>query len=286
MASLSVASLVAGMGAHTVAATAPPTKAVQAKKSAPASKRETAAQLRARMKLSAPADEYFGSQKMSFIGINNTLRDEEIRSGDYTVDQDVIHKVGLAENALNDWQRKYPKDPQLARTMFLMGKTYAKIWTADGQGKATTYFLELDHQFPGTYFGKLLHAQLAKGFTEHVLAESLPCPALLETVAPAAPSHRGSTPSASPSPTLTPSPSPTPPPTPTPPRDPRVHLTIVPQPCFTPTPSPSPTPTPSPVPLTTSAPSPAPLPSGQITPVPSASPSALPSPAPTKTPHK
>ena len=295
--SLSLVSLVAGLGSHTVAAPAPkarakPTDSRDSKKAAPRSKGETAAEHAARLKLSAPADEYFGRQKMSFIGINNTLRDETIRSGDYTTDSDVIHKVGTAEDALNDWQRKYPHDPQLARTLFLIGKSYAKIWTAEGQNKAATYYLELDHQFPGTYFGKLLHGQLAKGFTEHILADPLPCPASLPTDTPTPlPLRRGQTPSPSPSPSPmeTPTPSPTPYATPTPPKDPRVHISIVPQSCYTPTPSPSP----SPSPLLTasptgapSAPSSTPLPSGRMTPVPSASPASAVSPVPAKTPFQ
>ncbi|GAC1658928.1 MAG: hypothetical protein NVS9B12_11620 [Vulcanimicrobiaceae bacterium] len=243
----------------------------------PSGNRETQAQRAARLKLSAPADEYFGRQKMSFIGINNTLRDQTVRSGDYTVDGDITHKIATAEDALNDWQRKYPKDPQLARSLYLLGKAYAKIWTADGQSRATMYFLELDHQFPSTYFGKLLHAQLAKGFTERVLADRLPCPEPLPTQTPTPlPLRRGQTPSPSPTPTETPSPTPTPIPTPTPPKDARIHLSIVPQSCFTPTPSPSPTPAPTPVPSAT----PAMLPTGRIVPLASPSPSAIPSATP------
>jgi hypothetical protein len=299
LATLSVASLVAGLGPHSVASGAP-AKTSAPKKSA-ATHKDTAAERAQRLKKSAPADEYFGRLKMSYIGINNTLRDESIRAGDYTTNPDIIHTLSLTEDALTDWRSKYPSDPQLARTFFLMGKMYAKVWTAQGQGSAAYYYHQLESQFGNSYFGKLLHAQLAKGFTEHILADALPCPAPMPTETPTpAPLHRGQTPSPSPSPTSSPTPSPTPSPSPTPPTDPRIKLTIVSQPCYTPTatpsPSPSPTLTPSPGPSTSVLPSPSaspgasgsplppihtmvpatptPVPSGQVVPIPTRSPNS------------
>ena len=68
----------------------------------------------------APADEYFGKMKLSYLGINNSFKDASIMAGDHTVFEVVIHKINLAEDAFLDWQRKYPSDPQLARSMFLM----------------------------------------------------------------------------------------------------------------------------------------------------------------------
>ncbi|HXN09241.1 MAG TPA: hypothetical protein VN860_06230, partial [Candidatus Acidoferrales bacterium] len=72
-----------------------------------------------KMKHSAPADEYFGKMKLSFLGINNTFRDQAVRAGDHTVDGSVISRVELANDSLRDWRRKYPLDPQLARSLFL-----------------------------------------------------------------------------------------------------------------------------------------------------------------------
>ena len=37
-------------------------------------------------KNSAPADEYFGRMKLSYLGMNNTFRDSAISSGDHTTD--------------------------------------------------------------------------------------------------------------------------------------------------------------------------------------------------------
>src|ERR1700752_7553 len=70
-------------------------------------------------KYSAPGDEYFGKMKMSYLGINNTYKDEAIRAGDFTTDSNLINKVNLADDALDSWSAKYPYDPALARSFYL-----------------------------------------------------------------------------------------------------------------------------------------------------------------------
>ena len=290
-ASLSAATLVVGLAGATHAPQAIASKATPSAKRTP-----NKAELRAQqLKKSAPGDEYFGRMKMSYLGINNTLRDDAVRAGDYTIDTGIINSVSFAEDALNDWRRKYPDDPQLARTFYLMGRMYGKIWTAAGQGRAAYYYQMLESRFPKTYFGKLMHAQLAKGFTEHVLADALPCPTPLPTATPTpTPMPRGFHPTATPAPTPSPTPSPTPTPIPTPPPGGHIHLVIVPQPCYVVTPSPSPTPVPTATPTPTPGPviappasgSPVPLPSGALAPVATATPpepirTMIPRPSPT-----
>jgi len=125
--------------------------------------------------VSAPADEYFGKMKLSYLGINNSLKDATIMAGDHTDFGGVIQKVQFAENAFLDWQSKYPKDPQLPRSMFLMARAYAKIWTADGQQKAALYYFTLRDQYAATYFGKQAKADTSKGLTLHVYSAIQPC---------------------------------------------------------------------------------------------------------------
>ena len=125
---------------------------------------------------SAPGDEYFGRMKMSYLGINNTFRDETIRAGDYTTDSGIISKVAFADEALQQWSHRYPGDPQLARSYYLAIVMYKKIYTVDGQQKAWTYMHILTQRFPATYFGKIEKADLSKGFTEHYFADAQPCP--------------------------------------------------------------------------------------------------------------
>jgi hypothetical protein len=180
-------------------------------------------------KNSAPADEYFGRMKMSFLGMNNTFRDSAISAGEHTTDAALVAKVALAEDALENWSRRYPRDPQLARTYFLALRIERKLWLKANQDRAWVVLNRLAHDFPATYFGKLAKRDLAVGFTEHYYA--LPVPCATPTATPAASPSPGPvettltrglraevlplpcvpppTPSPSPSPSASPSPSPT-----------------------------------------------------------------------------
>ena len=124
---------------------------------------------------SAPADEYFGRWKMSFLGINNTFRDAAISSGDHTTDPGIAHKVALAEDALDAWAKTYPRDPQLARTYFLATVVERKIWIQANQQRAWTYLNQLEQRFADTYFGRLVKKNLGIGFTEHYYALPVAC---------------------------------------------------------------------------------------------------------------
>lgn len=124
---------------------------------------------------SAPADEYFGRWKMSYLGIDNTFRDAAISSGDHTTDPGIAHKVALAEDALDAWARKYPRDPQLARSYFLASLAERKIWLQANQQRAWNYLSQIEGRFGDTYFGKLVRKNLEIGFTEHYYALAAPC---------------------------------------------------------------------------------------------------------------
>jgi hypothetical protein len=239
-------------------------------------------QQQVKFKNSAPADEYFGSMKLSYLGMNNTFRDSAISSGDHTIDPGIIHKVELAENALEAWGKKYPRDPQLARTYFLATQVDRKIWTKNNQELAWKYMNRVVQLFPGTFFGKTLKADLAKGFTQHYYALPVPC----TTPVPSAPPDPNATVTpagafAAPSPDASPTIEPTPTPKPTPQitqAAKNLRIEVIPQPCVpppTPSPSPSPSASASPAPDATAsaATSPAAVPTGATTP-------AVPVPAP------
>jgi hypothetical protein len=205
-------------------------------------------------KSSAPADEYFGRVKMSYLGMNNTFRDSAISSGAHTTDPGIINKVMLAEDALEAWARKYPHDPQLARTYFLATQVERKIWVKGNQERAWIYLNRLVHLFPDSYFGKTLKRDLAIGFTEHYYAPSEPCATPTPIATASSSDASGAT--ASPLPdnaaTATPAPTPTPTPGPTETTIARgLKVQIIPQACV-PLPTPSPAASPSPAPGVTS----------------------------------
>jgi len=111
---------------------------------------------------SAPADEYFGKMKMSFLGINNTFRDETIMAGPYTIDNGIITKVTFADDAMRAWMAKYPNDPQLARTFYLGIIMFKKIYTQEYQDKAWDYMSLIQRKFPSTFFAKQVKKDVAR----------------------------------------------------------------------------------------------------------------------------
>jgi hypothetical protein len=235
-----------------------------------------------KFKSSAPADEYFGRMKMSYLGMNNTFRDSAISSGDHTIDPGIIHKVELAEDALEAWGKRYPRDPQLARTYFLATQVDRKIWTKNNQELAWKYMNRVVQLFPGTFFAKTLKADLAKGFTQHYYASPVPC----TTPVPSAPPDPNATMTpaplfASPAPEPTPTIEPTPTPKPTPmvtQAAKNLRIEVIPQPCV-----PPPTPTPSPSPSASASAVPAPadaMPPGVTAPAVPVPEPASPSPSP------
>jgi hypothetical protein len=208
---------------------------------------------------SAPADEYFGRLKMSYLGMNNTFRDSAISAGDHTTDARIVGKVALAEDALEDWARKYPRDPQLARTYFLALQIERKLWLKPNQDRAWVVLNRLGHDFPNTYFGKLARRALALGFTEHYYALPIPCATPSPSPSPSPSASDQETAPASASPSHLPTTAPTATPAPGPLETALGHglrAEVLPQPCV-PAPTPSPTASPSPSPAPTDVPSPA-----------------------------
>ncbi len=140
---------------------------------------------------SAPGDEYFGRLKLSYLGINNTFRDEAIRAGQNTVSSTVINKVGFADEALRDWAKRYPRDPDLARSYYLATLVLSKIYTQQAQNEAYDYMHVLATKFASTYFGKIEKTNLHRGFTMHWYADASPCGASPQPDPPAPALPRG-----------------------------------------------------------------------------------------------
>lgn len=82
----------------------------------------------------APADEYFGRLKMSILGIRNQLHDLDARL-QFTPEksEDVIGSASMVEDALHDWEHKYPADPWLAKDVYQLMQMYSRIHTDHGR---------------------------------------------------------------------------------------------------------------------------------------------------------
>ncbi|MDQ2865679.1 MAG: hypothetical protein M3R51_05585 [Candidatus Eremiobacteraeota bacterium] len=248
---------------------------------------------------SAPGDEYFGRLKLSYLGINNTFRDQTIRAGSSTIDSDIINKVANADEALRAWMQRYPGDPQLARSLYLATEIYKRIYTEEAQDKAWKYMQLEVRQFPATYFGKIVKKNIAIGFTEHYYAPTLVCPTPLPSDAPLPSTTPAASPTPSPAPggakvdiivppCTKPNPEPTETPSEAPSMSPLPSSSASPSTSSAPSPSAAATSSPSavPAPAPAASPSPAPAPSASPAPAPSPMPSAVavPSPVPPATP--
>lgn len=97
----------------------------------------------------APADEYFGRLKLSILGIRNTIKDQGLRVDvDSTKANATLGTMGLTEDALHDWEHKYPCDSWLPTTIYALEHFYGKIHTAFGVRRVHYVYAWLHRDFP------------------------------------------------------------------------------------------------------------------------------------------
>src|SRR5579872_3853487 len=79
----------------------------------------------------APLDRYFGTMKMSPMGIRNGIM---YLGKNYTwrtmTDEQIVHDAEWVEQAMFDWQRSFPKDRWLPPTAIHLMQLYAEVQTA------------------------------------------------------------------------------------------------------------------------------------------------------------
>jgi hypothetical protein len=135
-------SLVAAATTAAVSAPSPPPHAQHAAATVAKAKPRTKCRI-------APADEYFGRLKMSILGIRNVIKDQGLKI-------DVAPENGpssfatmaLTEDALHDWEHKYPCDSWIPGTIYALEHFYAKIHTEAGVQRVHAVFAWLRHDFP------------------------------------------------------------------------------------------------------------------------------------------
>lgn len=116
----------------------------------------------------APADEYFGKLKMSVLGIRNTIKDV---GANLDIDQsrwpNLASKAAFAEDALHDWEKKYPQDTWLAKSLFSLERMYAKLDSDEGRQRAVASMKWLVHDYPRSWYGRTGRKELALGKVGH-----------------------------------------------------------------------------------------------------------------------
>ena len=110
----------------------------------------------------APADEYFGRLKMSILGIRNTIKDQGLKvDADPTRGDAIVSTCSLTEDALHDWEKKYPRDSWLPGSILTLERLYAKIDSDVARAKAKATMLWLVRDYPKSPQGKVGKVELA-----------------------------------------------------------------------------------------------------------------------------
>jgi hypothetical protein len=104
----------------------------------------------------APADQYFGRLKMSILGIRNSIKDLDYRASQ-AADGDAPHifdKLALVEDALHDWQSRYPHDTWIPRYTYSLAMVYKKLPIAEAHVRMNDLFDLLSSHYPSSEFAQ------------------------------------------------------------------------------------------------------------------------------------
>ncbi len=88
--------------------------------------RMSAAAYKAMFHRMAPADEYFGRFKESILEIRNRLDAFDRRSSRDMRAPGTRRALDNLQDAIRDWQRKYPQDPWLPRSLHRLHRDYQR----------------------------------------------------------------------------------------------------------------------------------------------------------------
>jgi hypothetical protein len=112
----------------------------------------------------APADEYFGRLKLSILGIRNTIKDMGLKADadpEHAVGS-VMGSVGLTEDAMHDWEKKYPADSWIPPAILSLERLYAKVDSDIARAKAKAVMVWLVHDYPKSAPAKIGQKELAE----------------------------------------------------------------------------------------------------------------------------
>jgi hypothetical protein len=111
----------------------------------------------------APADEYFGRLKMSILGIRNQIKDLGLRAdADPLKATSIMGTATLTEDAVRDWQRKYPADGWIPGAIFALERLYAKVDSDDARLHAKAAMVWLVQAYPANNFARIGKQELAQ----------------------------------------------------------------------------------------------------------------------------
>jgi hypothetical protein len=112
----------------------------------------------------APADEYFGRLRLSPLGIRHkifSLKDDlhHARSNPDAIQ----HDASLIEDALQDWIRRFPRDPWLPATAWNLATLYEELPGTIAQTRAVAMLQTVRDRFADTTYADDAARDLARG---------------------------------------------------------------------------------------------------------------------------
>jgi len=122
----------------------------------------------------APADEYFGRQKLSTLGIDNMIHDTDMREGfDPQLASRLYTPLMAAEDALEDWAKKYPGDTWIPKRAYLLSHLFWRMNTPEASRAAERCRSVLFMDFPKNKYALLARKESQSSW----LAAKYPSPA-------------------------------------------------------------------------------------------------------------
>ena len=105
--------------------------------------------------LVAPADEYFGRQRLSILGMRNMLHDlqRDAQNGSKD-DASVVNSARAVEDALHDWQARYPLDPWLPRYIYQLDGLYHRVDSDEAHERAERVHSWLVSAYPHSTYAR------------------------------------------------------------------------------------------------------------------------------------
>jgi len=136
----------------------------------------------------APADRYFGQQKMSPLSVRQRVDAlGRAYAHRWIADGDLLHDATIAGTSLNAWRAAFPRDTWLAPTTFHLAELFADVQTSYARSKAVAVMQEVAKFYGATRYGHLARVRLAAGFPPlHAESAVMPTPGSYASAAPAA----------------------------------------------------------------------------------------------------
>jgi len=131
----------------------------------------------------APADEYFGRHQVSILEIRNRLDAFDAKSDTDILDPDAVVSLDDLQDAILDWQKKYPDDPWLPRSFMRLLHAYKRAGVASDPA-ATSALAVMRSAYPDAEETATAVAIVYGGGDNALLADSPIATAQPVTVAP------------------------------------------------------------------------------------------------------